>query len=76
MDAVLRFLTPPVHLRPAGPRARRVPWLLLAGWVLLHAADWAMTAALLMPRDIHEDYPLQAALLAHSGVVALTGYNP
>jgi hypothetical protein len=75
MDTLLRFLNRPVVLRPASPRTRRVLWILLAGWVLLTAADWLTTAAALTHAGIHEENPLQAALLAHDGMAALAGYK-
>ncbi len=55
MDTLLRFLTLPVRLRPAGPRGRRVLSFLLAGWVAIHIADWASTAAVLARAGFHED---------------------
>ncbi len=73
MGTLLRFLNHPIRLSPAGPRARRVLAVLPAGWVALHTADWATTAAVLAPGGSHEDNPLQAALLAHGGLLALAG---
>ena len=75
MDALLRFLNRPVVLRSASPRTRRVLWLLLSGWVMLNAADWATTVAVLARAGSHEGNPIQAALLAHGGLVALAGYK-
>ena len=75
MDALLRFLKRPVLLRPAGPRARRLLWLLLACWVALNVADWATSSAVLARAGSHEGNPLQAALLVRGGLAALAGYK-
>jgi hypothetical protein len=77
MDALVRFLYRPVHLRPEGanPCARQVLWPLLVGWVVLHVADWTPTAALLVRVRSHEDNLLQAALLARGGLLALAVYK-
>ena len=72
---MLRLVQRPVLLRPAGLHAQRVLWLLLAGWVMLDAADWATTAAVLARSGSHEGNPLQAALLARGGLAALAGYK-
>ena len=74
-NAMLRLLTRPVLLRQAGPRARRVLWILLAGWVVLNVADWATTVAVLARSGSHEGNPFQAALLARGGLVVLAGYK-
>ena len=46
---------------------------MLAGWVMLNAADWATTAAVLARAGSYEGNPLQAALLARGGLLALAG---
>jgi hypothetical protein len=52
-----------------------VLWILLVGWVVLNVADWLTTAAALARAGSHEDNPLQAALLARGGQVALAAYK-
>jgi hypothetical protein len=75
LTALLRVLNRPAHLKLVGPRARRVLWLLLSGWMVLNAANWATTVAVLSRAGSHEGNPIQAALLAHGGLVALAGYK-
>jgi hypothetical protein len=75
MDMLLRFLNRPVHFGPASPRVRRLLLVMLAGWVVLNLADWLTSAVLLVRGGSHEDNPIQAALLARGGLVALAGYK-
>jgi hypothetical protein len=45
--------------------------VLLDGWVALNAADWVTTTVVLAYANTHGDNPLQDALFAHGGLVAL-----